>query len=207
MISIVPFMVSGISKSFGDKPVLSAFSATFAQGGVHAVLGPSGCGKTTLLRILSGLESADSGTHSFPRVPCSWVFQDSRLLPWMSVEKNILHVLPGGAGRVSRAQRAGLLLPLLELMRLSGQEKLLPAELSGGMARRAALARALAVPSPVLYLDEPFTGLDEALRADVAHDVISFVRRRGTTVLWVTHDRDLALSFADSLTELESAAR
>lgn len=190
------YMARGLGKRYGRKILLSNYSLQLTRGQVHAVLGPSGCGKTTLLRILSGLEHADEGSHDFPgHGKVAWLFQESRLLPWLTVAGNIAYILPDSIGQNEKSRRIS---ELLEMTELSGHENHFPDELSGGMARRTALSRALAYRPEVLYLDEPFVGLDKALKETIARRTMDYCRNHGITVLWVTHDPALAEELADS---------
>ena len=136
---------------FGDKLVLDRFSLSLPDTGVTALSGPSGCGKTTLLRVMAGLESPGGGRVSLPPRP-ALLFQEDRLLPWRTVEQNVADVLP----RARRGEAAGW----LELVELAGEGNAWPRQLSGGMGRRLALARAIVHRPRVLLLDEPLNGLD-----------------------------------------------
>ena len=142
-----------LSVSFGDKAVLDRFSLDIPGRGVTALSGPSGCGKTTLLRILAGLQKPQSGAVEgvTPR-QTALLFQDDRLLPWRTVEQHLTDVLP--------KSRWGEVPALLALAELEGEEKSLPSALSGGMGRRLALARCLALDARLYLLDEPFAGID-----------------------------------------------
>ena len=163
-----------ISKSYEDKQVLDNVSISVKSGEVVAVRGASGAGKTTLLMILSGLMKADTGkVHTKGGV--SFLFQEDRLLPWLTVKENILFV-NGGADTDE----------LLSLVSLEGCADMYPEELSGGMKRRLAIARTLAGQGEIVILDEPFTGLDEELRVQVAQRVFDRLKKR--PVLLVTHD-------------------
>ena len=179
---MMDIVLENVSKSFGDKAVLRDFSARFPAGEVTCVMGPSGCGKTTLLRLLLGLERPDSGRIAGVPERKAAVFQEDRLCPGLSLLGNVL--LP--VDREKPAEARAL------LTRLGLDESLdVPArELSGGMRRRAALARALLYDAPLLTLDEPFTGLDEASRAAAAEAVREYAR--GKTVIFVTHIREEA---------------
>jgi sulfonate transport system ATP-binding protein len=157
------------------------------------LIGPSGCGKTTTLRILLGL---DRGFEGQVRPGCDRrrvgvVFQEPRLLPWRTVEQNIRLAAPSASGRALDG--------LLADFGLQEWRTLYPGELSLGMARRAALARALAIDPDLLILDEPFASLDEHAAAELRALLGSIVRRRRMTVLMVTHDLREALGIADRL--------
>lgn len=171
-------VLTGVSKAFGDHAVLKNLSMRFPAGGIFCVTAPSGAGKTTLLRLLCGLETPDAGEiKGTAGARFGVVFQEDRLLPWGSALGNIRF-----ANRaLSRAETE-------EAMRAVGlTEPDQPAsELSGGMARRVALLRALLAQNDILLLDEPFKGLDEETRAQVIRCLLS--RRNGRTVILVTHD-------------------
>lgn len=138
---------------YGDKLVLDRFSLEIPDRGLTALGGPSGCGKTTLLRVMAGLAKTEGGTVSgVDPARTAFLFQEDRLLPWRTVSQNIADVLPK-----SRAGEVGRWLAFAEL---EGEGDAYPASLSGGMARRLALARCAALGGDVLLLDEPFAGVD-----------------------------------------------
>lgn len=163
-----------VSKTFDGKQVFSDFSYTLSLQGITALMGPSGCGKTTLLRLLCGLESPDSGTISGAPETYTFLFQENRLLPWASALENV--------ALVSDKETAK---SILCKVGLAQELQPLPSALSGGMQRRVALARALAHKSPVLLLDEPFKGLD----ADLCREMIALLRQEAEKrpILLVTH--------------------
>ena len=176
--------ILNLTKAFGDKRVLSDFSLTVPAGTRIALMAPSGAGKTTLLRILLGLERADGGRVEGVPARVSVVFQEDRLCPWLSVAENIRLTAP-------RA-KDGEIAHVLSSLDLAGEENTPAAELSGGMARRAAIARALVFDGEMLILDEPFRGLDEDTRARTAACI--FEMAEGKTLLLITHDeREAAL--------------
>ena len=177
--------VKHLYKSFGDKVVLRDFSARFPLGAVTAVMAPSGGGKTTLLRILMGLEAADSGTvEGLAGLRQSAVFQEDRLCEALSAAANIRLVNPA----LSKGE-AEAMLRELGLGDSLGQPV---RTLSGGMKRRVAILRALAAEYDVLFCDEPFKGLDQATKAQVLDYFLA--RTQGKTVLVVTHDPEEAKS-------------
>ena len=138
---------------YGEKLVLDRFSLEIPACGLTALSGPSGCGKTTLLRVMAGLEAPESGTVSGVKpARTAFLFQDDRLLPWRTVGQHVTDVLP--------RPRRGELGDWLAFAELSGEENAYPAALSGGMARRLALARCAALGGELLLLDEPFAGVD-----------------------------------------------
>lgn len=167
------------------------------QGEVCALLGPSGCGKTTLLRIISGLDRDFEGRVSMPQAGrIGMVFQEPRLLPWRSVAQNLRLV-----GHASEGE-------LAEIAAALGLTKHLdhfPGELSLGLARRAAIARAFAVKPGLLLLDEPFVSLDAALAARLREELMALVLKRQATALLVTHDVGEAIALADRIIVLSSA--
>jgi len=172
----------GISKSYGKTPVLRDVSLDVRPADVLALRGASGSGKTTLLMIFASLLKKDKGEIE-KEGGVSFLFQEDRLLPWLTVKENILFVN-------NRADVEAL----LELVSLQGTENMYPEELSGGMKRRLAIARTLAGKGATVFLDEPFTGLDEELRAEVSQKVFEYLKNRA--VILVTHDSEEAKRFA-----------
>lgn len=172
--------IQEVTLGYGGKRVLERFSLEFPLEGVTALTGPSGCGKTTLLRLLGGLEQPESGTISgLAPSETAFLFQENRLLPWRTVEQHIADVLP--------RERRGETARWLEFAELSGEEKSLPAALSGGMARRLALARCAALGGAALLLDEPFTGVDQERRGRI----LERLRGMGVPVILVSHETDV----------------
>lgn len=188
-------ILKNISKSFGENSVLQNFSAVIPQGEVTAVTAPSGRGKTTLLRLILGLERPDSGEISGVPEKCAAVFQEDRLCPELSVSGNIRMAV----GRTASRQQIDDMLRQLGL----GDSGDKPAgQLSGGMARRAALARALLYGGDLLVLDEPFNGLDSENRQLAAEAIKKYAS--GLTVLLVTHrQEDLELLGAGNVIEID----
>ncbi len=187
--------VEGVTKRFGGHAVLDGFSAVFQPGKTTAVMGASGCGKTTLLRIISGLLLADSGSVRGQGAGFSAVFQEDRLCGNLTAAANVRLVCGGyrSDGEIAEAFAA---------VGLSGCGDRLSGELSGGMKRRAALVRALLAEGGAVLLDEPFKGLDEATR----RQVMDYTREmlRGRTAVIVTHDRAEAEALADEVIELKA---
>ena len=172
--------VRDLSLSYGDKAVLEHFSLDIPLDGLTALTGPSGCGKTTLLRMLAGLETPQSGavTGLDPK-RTAFLFQENRLLPWRTVRQQITDVLPH-----ARREEADKWLAFAEL---TGEEDRLPGQLSGGMARRLALARCAALGGDALLLDEPFTGVDQERRGRI----LDRLQALGTPVLLASHEPDV----------------
>ena len=172
--------VRDLSLSYGDKAVLEHFSLDIPLDGLTALTGPSGCGKTTLLRMLAGLETPQSGavTGLDPK-RTAFLFQENRLLPWRTAAQHITDVLP----REHRGEAA----KWLAFAELTGEEDRLPGQLSGGMARRLALVRCAALGGDALLLDEPFTGVDQARRGRI----LDRLQALGTPVLLASHEPDV----------------
>jgi len=178
-----------ISKHFDDKLILQDFSLTLPESGILCLMGPSGCGKTTLLRILLGLEQPDTGcVHGLQRGEAAVLFQEDRLLPWLTILDNLTKVT--NCSRETAIQ-------LLSTVELDAEANALPDELSGGMRRRVALARALAYPAKLLVFDEPFKGLDDALKQRLYPIIRSASKEK--PLVFVTHDPTEAAALADQI--------
>lgn len=171
-----------VSLSFGALEVLRGASLTLGQDERIAITGPSGCGKTSLLHVIAGLLHPDSGLVRNRAARTACVFQEPRLLPWLSAEENVSIVMPHG----TQGQDA---LMLLKKLGLADSAEKHPCELSGGMQQRAALARALAYAPDLLLLDEPFRALDAASKA-LAIDAVN--ERADCAVILVTHSPEEA---------------
>lgn len=191
----------GVGRSFGDHTVLRDVSLTVSPGEVLAILGSSGCGKSTLLRAVGGLDTGSTGEILIDGSAVQRYdertavgFQEPRLLPWRSIYKNVSLGLPRSLSKAEGRERVD---ELLELVGLKDRASLRPREISGGMAQRASLARALARRPGVLLLDEPFGALDALTRLKMQDLLLDVHAQTGTTVLLVTHDVDEALQLAD----------
>jgi thiamine transport system ATP-binding protein len=205
--------VADVCVAFDGRPVLDHVSFEVATGEVVALLGPSGSGKTTLLRVIAGLQQPDRGTvsidgRSFDGVAAhrrniGLVFQDEQLFPHLDVRGNVAFGLRM-AGR-SRHEQAARVDELLALVGLPGFGDRRVTSLSGGEAKRVALARSLAPAPAVLLLDEPLTGLDPDLHDRLATDLAALLRRTGTTALMVTHDLAEAATIADRTVTLPAS--
>ncbi len=168
--------------------VLHDVAFSLRKGEICALLGPSGCGKTTLLRIISGLDSDFEGRIVLPSPhKIGMVFQEPRLLPWRSVAQNLRLAAPSSGDDLGEIAAA---------LRLSKHLDHFPGELSLGLARRVAIARAFAVKPDLLLLDEPFVSLDGGLAARLREELLVLVLKRKATALIVTHDVDEAISLA-----------
>lgn len=172
--------------------MLGELAFSLGNGEVAALVGPSGCGKTTLLRIIAGLDNDFEGSVALPaHGMLGMVFQEPRLLPWRTVEQNVRLAAP-------QATDAALG-TLFQALGLTAHRDHFPGELSLGLARRVALARAFAVEPDLLLLDEPFVSLDDALAARLRDELADLVNRRPITTLLVTHNVEEAIGLADRL--------
>ncbi len=204
--------IDGLTVTYANRPVLNELSLHVPSGAFATVLGPSGCGKTTLLRAIAGFISPFSGTIRFgdqlvsvssivvppERRKVGYVAQEGALFPHLTVAQNI------SFGITDNKIKSDLVAELLELIGMSKFGKRMPNELSGGQQTRVALARALAPEPKVMLLDEPFSALDAALRDDLRAEVSELLKKRKTTTLMVTHDREEALVVADLVALMRS---
>jgi ABC-type nitrate/sulfonate/bicarbonate transport system ATPase subunit len=189
---------SFLAASGGTHPVLSELAFSLGAGEVGALVGPSGCGKTTLLRIIAGLDREFEGSVALPaHGTLGMVFQEPRLLPWRTVEQNVRLAAPAATDASLDA--------LFGTLGLAAHRDHYPGELSLGLARRVALARAFAVEPDLLLLDEPFVSLDDALAARLREELAELVKSRPVTTLLVTHDVDEAIGLADRLLLLSAS--
>lgn len=184
---------------------LAPFDLTVEPGEIVSLVGTSGCGKSTLLRIVAGLEKPTTGKVSIagievaaPSRDVGLVFQEPRLLPWMSVRQNVrlaLHDLP-------RGDQDPLIDAVLERVSLGHFADVWPHQLSGGMAQRAAIARALVRQPKLLLLDEPFSALDSFTRQSLQDHLLDLWRDGGFTMVFVTHDIEEAVALSDRIVVL-----
>ena len=180
------------SASGKQHAALAGIKFALNSGEIGVFVGPSGCGKSTLLRILTGLDHDFQGTVSRPReARIGMVFQEPRLLPWRSVEDNVRLAAP----LIDEAR----LSELFDILELRAHRSHFPGELSLGLARRVALARAFAVEPDFLVLDEPFASLDRALAARLQDEIAALVASRSVLTILVTHDLDDAVRLGDHL--------
>jgi sulfonate transport system ATP-binding protein len=198
----------GLKKSFrvDDQAleVLQNVDLEFRPGAFTTLVGPSGCGKSTILRLVAGLEAADEGdilvdgrAISGPGLERGLVFQEHRLLPWLTIEQNI--ALGLDSSRLSKPERAKVVQEHIALVGLTGFERAYPRQLSGGMAQRAAIARALVNQPEVLLLDEPLGALDSLTRAHVQQELLRIWRQEKVTMIMVTHDIEEAVFLSDQI--------
>ncbi|MDZ4113638.1 MAG: ABC transporter ATP-binding protein [Brevundimonas sp.] len=204
---------TGLVRRYGRDAGVHGVDLTLVPGQVTALLGPSGSGKSTLLRLIAGLEAPDAGeirlgetelSRSGHAVPpehrgIGLMFQEHALFPHKTVLGNVTF----GLNHLPRAEANARALDLLRSLRLEDRAKAWPSTLSGGEQQRVALARALAREPAVLLMDEPFSGLDASLRAEVRDALTPALRAAGAAVLIVTHDAEDALAMADHLILLD----
>lgn len=192
--------IQGLGKTYAGclQPALAPLTAAMPLGTITTVVGKSGCGKTTLLRLLARLEVPSMGDIEWPegwaQTTMAMVFQEPRLLPWLTVRENIAFAQYG-----DHPVRANTVERLLQEMGLSSAAERLPAELSGGMAQRVAIGRALCADTPMLLMDEPFSALDYFTRRELQEELHRWQTQMEKTVLFVTHDVDEALLLGDSI--------
>jgi ABC-type nitrate/sulfonate/bicarbonate transport system ATPase subunit len=205
--------VAGVKKSFdsdkGPLPVIGGVSFTVADGEFVAIVGPSGCGKSTLMNIVAGFERADEGSVAVDGKPVTGpspkgivISQHGSVFPWLTVQQNLMFGLAGdvhGAG--GQAERAD---HYAEMVGLKGFESSYPHELSGGMLKRAELARAFVVKPEILYMDEPFSALDALMNLRMRTELLRILEEERHTVLLITHDVEEAIYMADRIMVLSA---
>lgn len=196
--------IENLYKSFivnGQKlDVLEDINLTVTGNEFIVIVGHSGCGKSTLLKIIAGLEHQDSGVCSLDGNPITgpgfdrgMIFQEHRLMPWLNITDNVTL----GLAKLSKSKRAEIAQKTLSMVKLNGFEKAYPAQLSGGMSQRAAIARALAANPEILLLDEPFGSLDALTKIEMQNEVLNIRIQQKTMMIMVTHDIEEAVFLAD----------
>ncbi len=197
--------VRGVGKIYkGGVEALKDVDLAFPRGKLSTLLGPSGCGKTTLLKIIAGLISHNTGEVwvkgkkvDGPGPERAFVFQDFALLPWATVLRNVAFGLE--LRGVPRAEREETARRYIAEVGLKGFEAAYPSELSGGMRQRVGLARALAVDADIILMDEPFSSVDEQTRRKFQEDLLDLLRHRQKTVIFVTHSIEEAAYLSDQI--------
>jgi NitT/TauT family transport system ATP-binding protein len=202
--------VVGLTKSYGDRPVVRGLNLRVERGSFVAIVGPSGCGKTTLLEMLGGLRRPDRGSVRVDGVEVTgptdrvgFVFQEESTLPWRTVADNVrlpLELL----GRKHARARAADVDQILELVQLTDARDKYPAQLSGGMRQRVAIARLLVTRPDVFLLDEPFGALDEQLRVTLGLELRKIIRSAGATGVLITHSIQESVLLADRIVVLST---
>lgn len=196
--SALALNIKHVTLRFGEKTVLSDFSMTLAAGERAVIMGPSGCGKTSILRLAAGLIKPTAGTVTRATGRVAVQFQEPRLLPGRTAAENVNAVLADSTKTMPEARA------WLDRVGLGAAADHYPDELSGGMAQRVSLARALAYRGDLLLLDEPFRGLDAALREEMIRLVLT--EARTAAILLVTHDPYEAARFSERVITLSADA-
>ena len=201
-----------VSKSFGDTAAVAALNLQLPPGQILCLLGPSGCGKTTTLRLIAGFEIPDAGSihiggrtvygaginESPERRRIGMVFQEGALFPHLTVAQNVAFGLPRSRQRREQVADA------LRMVEMDGYDARYPYQLSGGQQQRVALARALAPAPDLILMDEPFSGLDPGLRAQLRDAVRAILKARQATVVCVTHDQEEAMLLGDAIAVMQA---
>lgn len=213
--------VSGLSKGYEKHQVFTDLNLDIFKGECFTLLGPSGCGKTVLIRLLAGHEVpdkgkielgdtvlADSNTGAYippERRGLGVVFQDYAVWPHMTVFENIAYPLK--MEKRPKEEINKLVMEMVDVVGMKGLEKRLPSELSGGQQQRVALARALVADPSVMLLDEPLSNLDANLREEMRFEIKDLQRKFGITVMYVTHDQEVALAISDRIAIMDASGR
>ncbi|MFV0527290.1 MAG: ABC transporter ATP-binding protein [Lachnospiraceae bacterium] len=178
-----------------EMPVLENINMDVGQGEFISIVGHSGCGKSTLLKMIAGLESCEEGSIDYTggEKTSRMIFQDHRLLPWLTIKDNIGLALYG----LGKQEKEELIREHIHFVHLDGFEEAYPHQLSGGMAQRAAIARALICKPDILLLDEPFGALDALTRIEMQKEVLRIWEKEKMTMILVTHDIDEAIYLGD----------
>jgi thiamine transport system ATP-binding protein len=207
--------IEDISVNFGTSEIFHRLSLELSAGEIVSLVGPSGSGKTTLLRAIAGLQPLTAGhifvaSRDVTEIPTyrrgiGMVFQDNQLFSHMSVSDNIGYSLR--IGHLNKSTREQRVSDMLRLIGLEGFGERTTMQLSGGEAKRVAVARSLVAEPSVLLLDEPLTGLDSELHQRLLADLSVLLRDRGTTVVHVTHDHNEARSLSDRIVDIRSLSK
>src|SRR5262245_61339695 len=198
--------VRALKKSFasdkGALPVVDDVSFTVREGEFVAIVGPSGCGKTTLMNMMAGFVRPDSGAVMIDGTPRSkpdskgiLISQQGSVFPWLTVRENLMFGLNGHA----QSNASSIADEYAEIVGLKGFEESYPYELSGGMLKRAELARALVVKPEILYMDEPFSALDALMSLRMRNELLRILAKERHTVMLITHDVEEAIHLADRI--------
>ncbi len=213
--------VENVAKGYAKHQVLQDLNLGIKKGECFTLLGPSGCGKTVLIRLIAGHEVPDSGKISIDdtvvadsasgeyippeRRGLGIVFQDYAVWPHMTVYENIAYPLK--MEKRPKDEIDKLVMDMVEIVGMKGLEKRLPSELSGGQQQRVALARALVADPSVMLLDEPLSNLDANLREEMRFEIKALQRKFGITVMYVTHDQEVALAISDRIAIMDNEGR
>ena len=194
--------VNQVRKNFNKLPVVDGVDFSVADGEFVAIVGPSGCGKSTLMKIVAGFEHPDEGSVTIdgqlmirPSSKGIVISQHGSVFPWLTVQQNLMFGLNGK----DHGDKAALADHYAEMVGLKGFENAYPHELSGGMLKRAEIARALAVKPEILYMDEPFSALDALMNLKMRNELLRVLSEERHTVLLITHDVEEAIYLADRI--------
>lgn len=192
--------IKNLCKRYGENIIYQDFNLSFKENKITCLVGPSGCGKTTLFRILAGLETYESGKIiGEVQKDIAYIFQEDRLIPWLSVYENIRFVLKS---QIHEEECRQIIKKVLKHMELWEYRDYMPRQLSGGMQRRVAIGRAFAYKSEVLLMDEPFKGLDKDLKKTIMNELLELWRENPKTIIWITHQLEEAEVLSDCIIEL-----
>nr|WP_277220164.1 ABC transporter ATP-binding protein [Phascolarctobacterium succinatutens] len=210
--------VENVAKGYAKHQVLQNLDLNIKKGERFTLLGPSGCGKTVLIRLIAGHEVPDAGKISIDNTIVAYsssgeyipperrglgiVFQDYAVWPHMTVYENIAYPLK--MEKRPKDEIDKLVMDMVEIVGMKGLEKRLPSELSGGQQQRVALARALVSDPSVMLLDEPLSNLDANLREEMSFEIKALQRKFGITVMYVTHDQEVALAISDRIAIMDA---
>lgn len=213
--------VESVAKGYDKHQVLKDLDIAIKKGECFTLLGPSGCGKTVLIRLIAGHEVPDEGKISIDdtvvadsatgeyippeRRGLGIVFQDYAVWPHMTVYENIAYPLKMEKRPAEEIDK--LVMNMVEIVGMKGLEKRLPSELSGGQQQRVALARALVADPSVMLLDEPLSNLDANLREEMRFEIKALQRKFGITVMYVTHDQEVALAISDRIAIMDNEGK
>lgn len=189
--------IKNINKKFNDKIVFENFSIDFYKNQVNCIIGKSGCGKSTLLNIISGvIENDNKNLQSIDKESISYIFQDDRLIDWLTVKENITLVIKR---LYDKKKCEKLSNKYLELIGIKEYENYYPQMLSGGLRQRVNIARAFIYPSKFIIMDEPFKSIDIVNKEIIINNFKNILKKEGRTVFFVTHDIDEALLLSDKI--------
>lgn len=191
----------GVSKAFGQRPIVDSVSFTVKEKQILAILGPSGVGKTTILRMAAGTVKPDAGQIRSDGQRIGFVFQEPRLLPWRTALANVTLVLQDKG--LTRAEQVDKATAMLKRLGLGGFTHYYPTHLSGGMRQRVSIARAFVLAPDLALLDEPFTGLDIGLKASLQEMLCELLAWHPCAMVYVTHEPQDAVLLADTAIVLD----
>ncbi|MGL5126262.1 MAG: ABC transporter ATP-binding protein [Fusobacteriaceae bacterium] len=188
--------LKNISKQFGDLKVLENISLEFPKNKISVILGESGCGKTTILNLISKVLKDFSGELKSEHNEISYIFQEERLVPWITIFENIELILKNS---YSEEKRKEIIEEILKRLKILDFKNCYPNELSGGMKKKVEIAKSLLYPSTLILMDEPFSSLDINNRELISKDFLKIQKNYPKTVVLVTHDIDTAVALGDCI--------